>query len=224
MFDPTMIILLPALLLSFYAQARVRSTFAKYSRVALSRRVTGAEAARRILDGAGLGAVGIERVQGELGDHYDPRARTLRLSTEVHDRASVSAVGVAAHEAGHAIQHDSGFAPLAIRNAFVPVAQFGSNAAWLLFLGGFFFNATGLMTVGILVFTGVVGFYLITLPVEYNASGRAMALLTEGGLITETEGKGVRAVLNAAALTYLAATLMAVLTLVRMLILRDRRD
>ena len=224
-YDPTMVIIIPALLLAFYAQSKVRSTFAKFSKVTLSHPVTGAQAARRILDDAGLADVHIERISGALGDHYDPRKRVLRLSAEVHDHPSVAAVGVAAHEAGHAIQHQHGYAPLAVRNAIVPVAQFGSNAAFILFLAGLFFNFAGLMDLGILLFGAAVVFQVVTLPVEYNASGRALALLSGSGMVTSREREGVRQVLSAAALTYLAAALMAVLQLARLLILRgSRRD
>lgn len=224
-YDPTMVILIPALLLAFYAQSRVRSTFARYSRVTLARPITGSQAARQILDDAGLSDVSIERIGGQLGDHYDPRKRVLRLSGEVYDHPSVAAVGVAAHEAGHAIQHQHGYVPLAFRNAIVPVAQFGSNAAFILFLAGFFFQVTGLMDLGILLFGAAVLFQVVTLPVEYNASGRALAILAGNGIVNTREREGVREVLNAAALTYLAAALMAVLQLARLLILRgNRRD
>lgn len=222
--DPTFILIIPALILAVYAQAKVSSAFNRYSAVRSSRGVTGAEAARGILDQAGLRDVAIERIGGRLADHYDPRRRVLRLSSDVHDRASLAALGVAAHEAGHAIQHNVGYAPMRLRSAILPAAQIGSQGAWILFLLGLFLNALSLMDLGIILFAAAVAFQLVTLPVEYNASGRAIALLQSGGYISESEVGPTRQVLSAAGLTYLAATLMAVLQLVRLLVLRGSRD
>lgn len=223
--DPTFILIIPALILAFYAQAKVQSAFARYSKVRSQRGVTGAEAARGILNQAGLQDVVIERINGRLSDHYDPRRRVLRLSADVYDRPSLAALGVAAHEAGHAVQHNVGYAPMRFRNAIVPVAQIGSQGAFILFIIGLFISSFALMDLGIILFAAAVVFQVVTLPVEYNASGRAIALLQSGGYITESEVGPTRAVLSAAGLTYLAATLMAVLQLVRLLILRgERRD
>ncbi|HEY3314497.1 MAG TPA: zinc metallopeptidase [Bacillota bacterium] len=222
--DPTFILIIPALILAFYAQAKVSSAFNRYSAVRSSRGVTGAEAARGILDQAGLRDVTIERIGGRLADHYDPRRRVLRLSADVYDRASLAALGVAAHEAGHAIQHNVGYAPMRLRNSILPVAQIGSQGAWILFLLGLIMNALSLMDLGIILFAAAVVFQLVTLPVEYNASNRAIALLQSGGYISESEVGPTRQVLSAAGLTYLAATLMAVLQLVRLLVIRSSRD
>lgn len=222
--DPTFILIIPALILAFYAQAKVSSAFNRYSMVISRRGVTGAEAARGILDGAGLRDVAIERISGRLSDHYDPRRRVLRLSADVYDRPSLAALGVAAHEAGHAIQDNEGYLPLRLRNSILPVAQFGSQAAWLLFLLGLLVNALSLMDLGIILFAAAVVFQIVTLPVEYNASNRAIALLEAGGYLTESEIGPAREVLGAAGLTYLAATLMAVLQLARLLLLRSRRS
>lgn len=223
-YDPTFVILIPALILALYAQARVQSTFERYSRVAASSGLTGAQVARRILSGAGLDDVAVERVPGRLTDHYDPRGRVLRLSAPVHDSPSLSALGVAAHEAGHAIQHGIGFLPLRIRNQIVPVANLGSQGGPILFLLGLFLGSPFLQDLGIYFFGAAVAFYLITLPVEYNASGRALALLEGGGYLTRQEVVHARRVLDAAALTYVAAALMAVLQLARLLLLRSQRE
>ncbi|NPV71680.1 MAG: zinc metallopeptidase [Firmicutes bacterium] len=224
-FDSAYIMLvLPALLFALYAQSRVRGAFGRYSRYRATSGKTGGEVASELLRSARLDDVRVERIQSSLGDHYDPRTRVLRLSPQVHDSPSVAALGVAAHEVGHALQHDLGYTPLAIRNTVLPVAQLGSNAAWPLFLLGFLFRIPALMDLGILFFFAAVLFQVVTLPVEYNASSRAMALLAGGGYISTADARPVREVLNAAALTYVAATAMAVAQLARLLILRNRRD
>ncbi len=225
--DYTMFLILPALALALYAQARVRGTYAKYGRVFASSRITGAEAARRILQTGGAGEVAVEKVPGQLTDHYDPRKRVLRLSEGVHDNTSIAALGIAAHEAGHALQHATGFAPLAFRNAIFPVANIGSTLAFPLFFIGFLMSSKGpsvLMDIGILLFSGAVVFSVVTLPVEFNASKRAMALLSERGFLVGNELDGARKVLSAAALTYVAATAMAVMQLLRMFLMRSSRD
>lgn len=223
--DPTMLLLIPALILTFWAQSRVSGAFDKYSRVYTSGRMTGAAVARDILDRAGLQDIDIERVPGNLSDHYDPRARVLRLSAGVHDSPSVAALGVAAHEAGHAIQHDVGYVPLSMRNAIWPVANIGSTGGFWLFLLGLIMGSPLLQDAGILLFFAAVIFYFVTLPVEFNASSRALAVLESGGYLTREELPGARAVLNAAAWTYVAAATMAVSQLVRLLVLRgSRRD
>lgn len=223
--DPTMILLIPALILTFWAQSRVSSAFKKYSRVYTSGRLTGAAVARDILDRAGLQDIAVERVPGNLSDHYDPRTRVLRLSSGVHDSASVAALGVAAHESGHAIQHDVGYVPLTMRNAIWPVANIGSSGGFWLFFLGLIFGSPMLQNIGILLFFAAVIFYFVTLPVEFNASSRALAVLESGGYLTREEMPGARAVLNAAAWTYVAAATMAVAQLLRLLVLRgNRRD
>jgi uncharacterized protein len=222
--DPTMIIIIPALLLALYAQLRVQSTYAQYSQVPISNRLTGAQVAQEILRRNGLSGVEIERVEGVLSDHYDPRDRTLSLSSDVYDGISVAAAGVAAHETGHAIQHARGYAPLALRSAMVPTVQFGSWLAWPIFILGFLFHSGTMIQLGILVFTAFVAFTVVTLPVEFDASARAMRALQEEGLVNADELRGVRAVLTAAALTYVAAAAMAILQLLRMLLLARREE
>lgn len=217
------VFVLPAFLFALYAQAKVSSAFNRYSRVMAQRGLTGAEIARRLLNDAGLNDVTVTAVPGRLTDHYDSRSRQLRLSEEVYHRSSLAAVGVAAHEAGHAIQHAVGYSPLAIRNAIIPVAQFGSQLAFPLFFIGFLVNLWPLVTIGVLLFGAAVVFQIITLPVEFNASGRAVALLEQGNYLTSSELPGARAVLNAAALTYVAATAMAIAQFLRLLALSRRR-
>jgi uncharacterized protein len=217
--DPTYIIVLPAILLALYAQLRVRSTYGKYSQVPTANGLTGSEAAAEILRRHGLPGLRIERIDGTLTDHYDPRTRVLRLSSGVYDGSSVAAVGVAAHESGHALQHAENYGPLALRSAIVPVTQFGSWLAWPIFMLGFFFHSGTFMELGILVFSAFVAFTVITLPVEFDASRRALRVLGAEHLVTEAELRGVRAVLGAAALTYVAAAATAMLELLRLLLL-----
>ncbi|HEX4835201.1 MAG TPA: zinc metallopeptidase [bacterium] len=221
--DPTFLIVIPGALLALYAQLRVRSAYGRYSQVPIHNGMTGAQVAEEILRRNGLARVQVERIDGVLSDHYDPRTRVLRLSSGVYDGASVASVGVAAHETGHAIQHARAYAPLAVRSAIVPVSQFGSWLAWPLFLIGFLFRSPMLMQVGILIFSAAVAFTLVTLPVEFDASGRAMRVLRAEGLVTADELAGVRAVLSAAALTYVAAAATAILELVRLLLLSNLR-
>ena len=221
--DPTFIVLIPAVLLALYAQFRVKSAYAQYSQVAVSSGLTGAQAAEEILRRNGLSNVTVDRTEGVLSDHYDPRTRTLSLSGDVYSGASVAAVGVAAHETGHAIQHARGYAPLALRSAMVPTVQFGSWLAWPIFILGFLFHSGGMIQLGVLVFSAVVAFTVVTLPVEFNASARAMRALQEERLVTPDELRGVRSVLTAAALTYVAAAAMSVLQLLRMLMMANMR-
>ncbi len=221
--DPTYFILLPALILALYAQIRVQTTYARYSQVPVANGRTGAEVAQEILRRNGLSNVQIERIDGVLSDHYDPRTRVLSLSSDVYDGASVAAVGVAAHETGHALQHARDYAPLTMRSAMVPTVQFGSWLAWPLFFLGFLFHSGTMMQVGILIFSAMVAFTVVTLPVEFDASARAMRVLREERLVTAEELRGVRSVLVAAALTYVAAAAMAILQLVRMLLLANLR-
>jgi len=225
--DSTMIILLPALILAFYAQSKVSSTFQRYLRVPARNGLTGAEVARDILRQNGIYDVSIEPQGGTLSDYYDPRRKVVRLSYDVYNGRSLAAQGVAAHECGHVLQHHQGYAPLAIRNSIVPVAGLGSQMAFPLFFIGLLFGSEMLMSLGIIFFSAAVLFQVITLPVEYNASNRAIAVLEGMGYIDRDEHEPIKKVLGAAALTYVAATLMAILQLVRLLVLsgmnRDRR-
>ena len=212
MFDPLFWLMIgPALLLGLWAQLRVKSTYAAAQR--MSAPLSGAAAARHVLDSAGLGNVDIEVVPGHLSDHYDPRHKVLRLSQEVYQSRSLAAVGIAAHEAGHAIQDARAYFPLVVRNAAVPVAGFGSNFSFILLILGLIFAAPVLFWAGIALFSGVVFFQLVNLPVEFNASRRAKEQLVALGIVNTQELAYVNKVLNAAALTYVAATLQALLTL-----------
>ena len=221
-YDPTYFLLIPGLLLALYAQFKVSSTFAHYKKVPSRVHMTGAEIARAILDSNGCRDVRIERVAGSLTDHYDPENNVLRLSSEVHDSTSVAALGVAAHEAGHAIQDAQDYAPLRIRANLVPIANIGSTMAAPLFMLGLLFSWEPLLKIGILAFAFAVLFYVVTLPVEFNASRRAVTVLASGYL-PQDEVKGVKAVLSAAAMTYVAAALQAVLQLLRLVLLANRR-
>ncbi|TZE83412.1 zinc metallopeptidase [Calorimonas adulescens] len=223
-FDSTFIILIPAMILAIYAQGKVQSTFNKYLKYRNAHGYTGADVARRLLDMNGLYDVPIEVIGGTLTDHYDPSTKVMRLSRDVYSGTSVAAIGVAAHETGHAIQHKEGYIPLTVRNLIVPVANFGSNLAWPLFLIGLIMGIPSLLDFGIILFSAVVIFQIITLPVEFNASNRAIRLLSSENILTDAEIKPAREVLNAAALTYLAATLTAILQLIRLIVLREERD
>ena len=227
-FDPTMLLILPALLLAMWAQFRVQSTFRKYSDVPSAQGWTAAEMAADLLARNGLGDVRVERVRGSLTDHYDPRTNTLRLSDTVYGSTSLAALGVAAHECGHAMQEAEGYKPLRIREKIVPVAQIGSWAAMPLFVLGLVMSWEPLLTAGIIVFSLVVAIYLVTLPVEFDASGRALEQLEGGGYLSSAETDDAGRVLRAAALTYVAAALQAVLQLLRLLVLaggnRRNRD
>ncbi len=225
--DYTFLFLIPPLLLAFYAQAKVRGTYAKYSRIGASSGISGARMAQEILSLGGAHQVKIEETQGQLSDHYDPRKKVLRLSPGVYESTSIAALGIAAHEAGHALQHHTGYAPLHLRNGIYPVASLGSTLAFPLFLIGFFMSSKGpniLMDIGILLFAGAVLFSVITLPVEFNASSRAVTLLGERGYLKGQELDGAKKVLSAAALTYVASTAMAAMQLLRMFLLRQSRD
>ncbi len=220
----SMLLLVPALVLGIYAQAKVSSAFNRYSQVASRRGLTGAQVARLLLDSAGLNSVGIEVAGSKLSDHYDPRDRSLTLSPQVGNSNSLAALGVAAHEAGHAMQHAEGYAAFRLRSAIVPVANFGNYGGFLLFFVGLAFFRSGLlMTVGILLFSAAVLFTLVTLPVEFNASRRAMTLLENRSILMGEELEGAKKVLSAAALTYVAAALMAILQLVRLILISRER-
>jgi hypothetical protein len=227
MFDWTYLLLLAGVVICLIASARVNSAFRKYSRIANARGLTGRDVAEIILRNAGLNYVRIERVSGRLSDHYDPGTQVLRLSPEVYDVASVAAMGVAAHECGHAIQHAKGYAPLALRSAAVPVARFGSMLYWPIILIGWITGIMGLADLGVLFFCFVIIFQIITLPVEFNASRRALQIIGDGQIAAnEYEYKGVKSVLSAAAMTYVAALLSSILQLIRLIAITGgrRRD
>lgn len=222
--DQTIIILIPALIFSLIAQLMVKGAFSKYSGVRNSRGYTGADAARAILDRNGLSYIRIEHINGELTDHYDPSANVIRLSDSVYNNDSVAAVGVAAHEAGHAVQYAEGYGPIKVRSAIIPITQFGSNLSTPLVILGIIFSSNVLITAGILLFCTVVLFQAITLPVEFNASGRALKVLREEHLLDDDEMKGAKSVLTAAALTYVAAMFSALASLARLLLIRNRNN
>ena len=222
-YDWTLFIVIPGLLLAMWAQFKVSSAFRKYDKVRARSGVTGAELARRLLGQAGLSDIIVEQVRGELTDHYDPSKRVLRLSSGVYESASIAALGVAAHECGHAIQDGEGYVLLGMRGAIVPVVSIGSNLSWPLFLAGLIFSWDPLMLAGIVLFALTVVFTLITLPVEFNASGRALAVLESGGYLDAEELVGARKVLSAASMTYVASALNAILQLARLLLLSGNR-
>lgn len=224
--DGWYLLLIVAMIFSMVAQSKVSTTFNKYSRVRNRRGFTGAQVAAQMLQNAGIYDVSVQRVAGNLTDHYDPRTKTLRLSQSVYDSMSVAALGVAAHETGHAIQHDVGYAPLGLRSLLVPLANFGSRLAIPLIIIGFLFSGGGstLVTLGILFFSLSVAFTIITLPVEFNASHRAIDLLVEDGFLDSDEIGGAKKVLSAAAMTYVAAAFAAVAQLLRLIAIFGRRD
>jgi Zn-dependent membrane protease YugP len=225
--DWSLLIVLPALIFTIWAQTSVQSAYRQYSQMRNAHGMTGADAARRILNQNGLHHVRIEMIGGQMTDHYDPREEVIRLSEGVYNNASVAAVGIAAHEAGHAVQHATDYGALKLRNAIIPVCRFGSAAAMPLFIIGLFVASDALMTVGILAYAAVTLFQLITLPVEFNASRRAMSAIEGWGYMSEDEQAGSRKVLRAAAMTYVAALATSLLTLLRLLVLfsngRNRR-
>lgn len=206
-----LVLMLPALILAGVAAMLTQGTFERYARVRASSGFTGAQAARVLLDAQGLHSVRIERSRGVLSDHYDPVSRTLRLSSAVYGSTSLSAIGVACHEAGHALQHASFYTPLTLRSALVPLTQIGSNLSWVLLLAGMFLQWQGLILAGVTLFSFAVIFSLVTLPVEWNASSRAKELMVSSGIVTDQERQHAAAVLNAAFLTYVAAAVSAVL-------------
>ncbi len=224
-FDPTMLLLIPVFIFALWAQAKVKSAFNKWSRVPTSQGITGAAMAKMILEKYGLYKIPVKETEGELTDNYNPVNKTLNLSESVYSSDSVAAVGIAAHEAGHAIQHNKGYFPLAVRNAIYPVANIGSTLAFPLFFIGLIFGYNKfLMDLGIWLFIGFTAFTVITLPVEFDASRRAVVLLKNSGYFTTEEIAGVKEVLNAAALTYVAAVLSALVNLIRLLLIRGSDD
>jgi Zn-dependent membrane protease YugP len=224
LYDPTMLLLIPAMFLAVWAQLKVKSTFQKYSRVPSQAGLSSMAVAKQLLQESGLQNVSVEQIDGRLTDHYDPRTRTLRLSSSTSNSRSVAAIGVAAHEVGHAIQHQKAYGAFQIRQNIFPVVNIGSSLAFPLFFLGFLFTVPGLMNIGIVLFSGAVLFHLVTLPVEYNASSRALVLLQSRGYLNAHEISQAKKVLNAAALTYVAATAVSVIYLLRLLLLRNLRD
>ena len=230
--DTTILVLIPAMIFAFWAQMRVNSTFKKYAKVPSRRGLTGAEAARRVLDANGLRHVTIERVHGHLTDHFDPKAGVIRLSDATYASTSVAAIGVAAHEAGHAVQHAEGYVPIKVRAAIIPLTRFGSFLAMPLFLIGLLMGSgsylgygigTIFMVTGILFFSFSTLFQLVTLPTEFNASARAMKALEDGGLLADDELPGAKATLSAAAMTYVAALASSLASLLRLILIFNRR-
>ena len=218
-----LILVVPTLILSMGAQVMVKSTFSKYSQIRCSRNISGRDAALLLLKENSINNVAVESVRGSLSDHYDPRSKTLRLSEPVYGKPSIAAVGVAAHEAGHAIQHARGYAPLVLRSTLVPVANIGSSFGPWVAIAGFFFQFPLLINLGIILFGAAVVFYIITLPVEFNASARALAMLQSSNVLTREELNGAKKVLTAAALTYVASALTAIMSLLRLVLLSRRR-
>ena len=227
-FEPTYMLVIIGVIICLLASSRMKSTFNKYSRVRNHSGMTGREAAEQVLRGAGIYDVRVEHISGDLTDHYDPRTKVLRLSDATYNSTSVAAVGVAAHECGHAIQHATGYAPLKIRGALVPVANFGSTIAWPLILFGLLFSSQSSMlflNLGIIAFSLAVLFQIVTLPVEFNASSRAIRILGSSGMLYEDEVDATKKVLSAAALTYVAGAASAILQLLRIILLANsRRD
>lgn len=230
--DWTVIVLIPAMIFAFWAQVRVNSTFEKYAKVYNRRGVTGADAARRVLDAAGLYNVRIERIHGHLTDHYDPRENVIRLSDATYASTGIAAVGVAAHEAGHAVQHAVGYVPIKLRTAIIPLTRFGSFLAMPLFIIGLLFGSGAqigygigdiLMITGILFFSFSTLFQLVTLPTEFNASSRAMKALEDGGLLADDELPSARSTLSAAAMTYVAALATSLASLLRLILIFNNR-
>ncbi len=219
-----LILVVPTLLLSLYAQFKVKSAFSKYSQVQTMRKISGKEAAALLLRSNSISNVTIQRIGGSLSDHYDPSHKVLRLSDPVYDKTSIAAVGVAAHETGHAIQDKEKYAPLVLRSTLVPVANIGSTAGPYLALAGIIFRMNLLLNIGIILFACAVLFYLITLPVEIDASRRALKVLEHNAVLNQEELKGAKKVLSAAALTYVASALTAMANLLRLILIsRDRR-
>ena len=230
--DTTILVLIPTMIFAFWAQMRVNSTFKKYAKIPSRRGLTGAEAARRVLDANGLRHITIERVHGHLTDHFDPTAGVIRLSDATYASTSVAAIGVAAHEAGHAVQHAEGYVPIKVRSAIIPLTRFGSFLAMPLFLIGLLFIigsdvAYGIGTIfavtGILFFSFSTLFQLVTLPTEFNASARAMKALEDGGLLAADELPAAKATLSAAAMTYVAALASSLASLLRLILIFNRR-
>ena len=219
-----LVLVVPTLILSMFAQIMVKSTFSKYSKIKCSRNITGKDAALLLMKLNSINDVAVESVRGSLTDHYDPGAKKLRLSESVYAQQSIAAVGVAAHETGHAIQHSLSYGPLVLRSTLVPVANIGSSFGPWLAVGGLFLSIPILIDIGLVLFAAAVLFYIITLPVEFNASARALAILRNDSVLSEQELSGVKKVLTAAAMTYVASALTAIMSFLRLLLIsRGRR-
>ena len=223
-FDWTFVLLIPAVILAMYSQFKVKSTYSKMSEVRSAAGIPGHQFARMLLDKNGLSAVGVEQIAGEMTDNYDPTDKTLHLSSGVYNSSSVAAIGIVAHEVGHAVQDAKAYAPLKLRSGFVPMAQIGSNLSIPMFFVGLIFSWPPLMDAGILLFSLAVAFTVMTLPVEFNASKRALVMITDTGSFSKEETGMAKQVLDAAALTYVASTAMAILQLLRLIVLRGSRD
>jgi len=218
------ILVVPTLLLSLWAQYKVNAAFSRYSKMISKKKITGRDAALSLLKTSSINDVAVESIKGSLTDHYDPRSKKLRLSESVFSQSSVAAIGVAAHEAGHAIQHATGYAPLVLRSTLVPVANIGSRFGPIMAIGGLIFTLEPLIMIGIILFSAAVLFYLVTLPVEFNASSRALSLLQSSDILSQVELECAKRVLTAAALTYVASALTAIMSLLRLILLsRGRR-
>lgn len=223
-YDSTYILVIIAFMLSLFASFGVKTTFSRYQKVRSHNGLTGSMAARKILDMNGLYHVKVERISGELTDHFDPKAGVIRLSDSVHDSDSVAAIGVAAHEAGHAVQHATKYVPITIRNSLVPIVNISTSLSMPLFIFGLILEMTGLAYLGIILFSAALLFQLVTLPVEFNASRRAIKILDNGNMLYDDEVKGAKKVLRAAAMTYVAATASTALQLLRLLLILRRND
>ena len=223
-YDWTYILVLIGVVLSLFASSQVKGTFAKYSKIRSYSGMTGREAAEQILRRNGIYDVQVTHIAGNLTDHYDPRNKTLALSDPVYNSTSVAAIGVAAHECGHAIQHQKGYGPLVLRSTLVPAANIGSSLSWPIFVAGLIFSMRPLLMLGILMFGLAVIFQLVTLPVEFNASSRAIRILEGNGMLGESEITGAKKVLRAAAMTYVAAALMSILQLIRLIAISNRNN
>lgn len=217
------VLVLPAVILSLIAQAKVKSTYNKYARISNSKHITGAQAAHNVLAHYGINNVKIECGQGKLSDHYDPRVNVIRLSPEVYSGSSIASIGIACHEAGHAAQHAQNYAPIKIRNLILPVANFGSSAGVLIAVLGYFLGFGLLIDIGIILFAAVVLFQLVTLPVEFNASSRALKVIDETEMLYSEEKSGAKKVLTAAAMTYVASLLVSLMSLIRLILRTNSR-
>jgi len=224
LYNSSFMIMIPFMILAMVAQSKVKSTYQRYLKIQSYRGQTGEQVARMILARNGISDVAVEMVGGVMSDHYDPRSKKVRLSKAVFSGTSIAALSIAAHEVGHAMQHANGYVPLSLRTAILPVASFGSSSAFFFVFIGFFFNSTMVMDVGIWFFIAAVAFQFLTLPVEFNASSRAIAQLSENNFLYEDEVVGAKKMLNAAAMTYVAATAVAIGQLLRLIILRNSRD
>lgn len=217
------ILVVPAIIISLIAQAKVKSTYNRYAKISNSKRITGAQAAYNVLSHYGIRDVRIEQVSGKLSDHYDPKANAIRLSPEVYSGSSIASIGIACHEAGHAAQHAQNYVPIKVRNAILPVANIGSSAGVFIAIMGYFLGYGILVDIGIILFSAVVVFQLVTLPIEFNASSRAIKVIDETGMLCAEEQTGAKKVLTAAAMTYVASLLVSIMSLIRLILRTNRR-